>query len=479
MFEQVFRGCADLQVSLGGCWSSKTRTRIFGNVEFGKNVSIDDGVLIEASKEVVLGNDTAIGARVVILNTGYSLNLQKQLDRVVVSSGVRIGPGALICPGVEIGENAVVCPGAVVSSDVPAGKIVSGHPATISGDIERKAEPAFPNKRRFSFSGSVVDAVDRRTFRERLSFRRKISNAEVTERTYVPIGRTVEIGYDTIVEGEGDVLVGQGVSIGHRVTICTTEHNMARAPFGSEKTVRPVVIEDGAKIESGSIILPGIKVGENAVVKAGSVVTRSVTACSEVNGNPAKSKQAERNHEEKLEPQFSVDFADLSEKETRDFVEIRHLYNAYLEKTYGIKPREKEFIFVNRDVFLGSANLVKFGGNALIAPRAMLVDDYCSIGLKDAQEISIGDDVWVGAGAMVLFGVTLGDGAVVGAGAVVGEDVPANTVVLGNPAKPFKQRVVTESVRFEDMLSHFERVPSFQKRLADSMKVKLVRFISR
>ena len=49
--------------------------------------------------------------------------------------------------------------------------------------------------------------------------------------------------------------------------------------------------------------------------------------------------------------------------------------------------------------------------------------------------IRIGDDVWIGAGAIILPGVTIGEGAVVGAGAVVTKDIPPFAIVVGNPAK--------------------------------------------
>ena len=52
-----------------------------------------------------------------------------------------------------------------------------------------------------------------------------------------------------------------------------------------------------------------------------------------------------------------------------------------------------------------------------------------------AQPISIGDNVWVGGGAIVLPGVTIGENTVVGAGAVVARDLPANVVAVGNPAR--------------------------------------------
>lgn len=50
--------------------------------------------------------------------------------------------------------------------------------------------------------------------------------------------------------------------------------------------------------------------------------------------------------------------------------------------------------------------------------------------------VTIGDRVFIGANAVVMMGVTIGDEAVVGAGAVVSSDVPARTVVAGNPARP-------------------------------------------
>lgn len=55
--------------------------------------------------------------------------------------------------------------------------------------------------------------------------------------------------------------------------------------------------------------------------------------------------------------------------------------------------------------------------------------------MEAAKPITIGDNVWLGSGAIVLAGVTIGENTVVGAGAVVTRDLPANVVAVGNPAR--------------------------------------------
>ncbi len=79
---------------------------------------------------------------------------------------------------------------------------------------------------------------------------------------------------------------------------------------------------------------------------------------------------------------------------------------------------------------------VQIGPNVqLLTPTHPLDPDLRRAKWEAAEPISIGNNVWLGAGAIVLPGVTVGDDAVVGAGAVVTKDVAPRAVAVGNPAR--------------------------------------------
>lgn len=79
---------------------------------------------------------------------------------------------------------------------------------------------------------------------------------------------------------------------------------------------------------------------------------------------------------------------------------------------------------------------VQIGPNVqLLTPTHPLAADPRRDKLEAAKPISIGNNVWLGGGVIVLPGVSIGENTVVGAGAVVTRDLPANVVALGNPAR--------------------------------------------
>src|SRR5829696_3655193 len=109
---------------------------------------------------------------------------------------------------------------------------------------------------------------------------------------------------------------------------------------------------------------------------------------------------------------------------------------------YGFNIRIGNNLFVNYDcVFLDCAP-IDIGDDVQIGPAVQLYTATHPLdpaerrsGIEGAKPIHIGDNVWIGGGAIVLAGVFVGSDAVIGAGSVVTRDVPAGMVVIGNPAR--------------------------------------------
>jgi len=108
---------------------------------------------------------------------------------------------------------------------------------------------------------------------------------------------------------------------------------------------------------------------------------------------------------------------------------------------YGVNIHFGARAFANANcVFLDCAE-IHIGDNFQAGPGVQLLtpehplDAVARRGEETARPIVIGDDVWIGGGAIVLAGVTIGDRSVIGAGTVVTKDVPSDVVVVGNPAK--------------------------------------------
>lgn len=83
---------------------------------------------------------------------------------------------------------------------------------------------------------------------------------------------------------------------------------------------------------------------------------------------------------------------------------------------------------------------VQIGPNVqLLTPTHPLDPDLRRAKWEAGKPIVVGDNVWIGGGAIVLAGVTIGENSVVGAGAVVNRDVPPGVVVVGNPARVVRE----------------------------------------
>jgi maltose O-acetyltransferase len=86
-----------------------------------------------------------------------------------------------------------------------------------------------------------------------------------------------------------EVHIGHHVMIGPAVQIYTAAHDLqAKTRIQGWEVAKPIAIEDNVWIGGGAILLPGVRIGRNAVVGAGAVVSRSVPANAVVAGNPAR-----------------------------------------------------------------------------------------------------------------------------------------------------------------------------------------------
>ncbi|WP_429970759.1 sugar O-acetyltransferase [Fructilactobacillus sp. Tb1] len=108
---------------------------------------------------------------------------------------------------------------------------------------------------------------------------------------------------------------------------------------------------------------------------------------------------------------------------------------------FGRNTHLKKNIFINRNAMFVDLGGIYIDDNVLIAPNVTLVSvNHMEEPNKRhnliLKAVHLKRNTWIGANSVILPGVTIGKNAIVGAGSVVTKDVPDNTIVVGNPAKP-------------------------------------------
>ena len=156
-----------------------------------------------------------------------------------------------------------------------------------------------------------------------------------------------------------------------------------------------------------------------------------------------------------LEKQYDYNQTRPLEQERRQKL-LREMFAEIGENAYIEPPFHANFggrhVHIGRD-FYANFNLtlvddadIRFGDGCMCAPNVVIASASHPIdpemrraALQYNLPVTIGNNVWLGAGAVVLPGVTIGDNTVVGAGAVVTKDLPANVVAVGNPARVLRE----------------------------------------
>lgn len=113
---------------------------------------------------------------------------------------------------------------------------------------------------------------------------------------------------------------------------------------------------------------------------------------------------------------------------------------------YGYNIEVGRNFFANHNIVILDAAKVTFGDNVFVAPNCGFytaghpIDaNQRNAGLEYAKPITIGNDVWIGAGVHVMPGVTIGSNVVIGGGSVVVKDIPSDSVAVGNPCRVIRK----------------------------------------
>lgn len=103
----------------------------------------------------------------------------------------------------------------------------------------------------------------------------------------ITVGKNVFLNSCCCFQDQGGITIGDGALIGHRVVLATINHGFAPGDRATNYP-SPIVIGRKVWIGSGAVVLPGVTIGDNAVIAAGAVVTRDVPPGTIAGGVPAK-----------------------------------------------------------------------------------------------------------------------------------------------------------------------------------------------
>src|SRR5574344_33445 len=151
-------------------------------------------------------------------------------------------------------------------------------------------------------------------------------------------------------------------------------------------------------------------------------MVRSLGLCSRINTMNPYDKETRKLEEELFENNFPNESNII----------------APMEIDYGHQVNIHKKVFINHSVCMSTAAGIEIEEGVQIAPQVTILTVNHELKNRivvKCKPVLIKKNAWIGARAIIMPGVTVGENAVIGSGSVVTKDVPDNTIVVGNPAK--------------------------------------------